>query len=77
MSEDQKQIQSWLLTVVRHALVETLVEAAVLALIAVLLMDPASELTLLVLQLQADGSPEETLEQEEEEQGYLLPGGHC
>ena len=55
-----------MLTVVRHALAETLVEAAVLALVAVLLVDPASELTLLVLQLQADRSPEETLGEQEQ-----------
>ena len=43
-------------------------EAAVLALVAVLLVDPASELTLLVLQLQPDCSPEETLGVEEQRQ---------
>lgn len=49
------------LTVVGHAHGEALVEAAVLALVAVLLLDFAVAFTLVVLQLQPDGPPEETL----------------
>lgn len=44
-----------------HARREALVEAAVLALVAVLLLDFAVAFTLIVLQLQPDGPPEETL----------------
>lgn len=49
------------LTVVRHAHRETLVEPAVLALVAILLLDFAVVFALVVLQLETDGSPEETL----------------
>lgn len=48
-------------TVVRHAHGETFVKAAVLALVAVLLQDFAVVFALVVLQLEPDGSPEETL----------------
>ena len=53
-------------------------EAAILALVAVLLVDPASELTLLVLQLQANRSPEETLgeEQCQVQPSPTVPGGY-
>lgn len=50
------------LTAVRHAHREALVEAAVLALVAVLLLDLAAALALVVVQLQADGPSEETLQ---------------
>lgn len=49
------------LTVVRHAHRETFVEPAVLALVAILLLDFAVVFALVVLQLESDGSPEETL----------------
>lgn len=49
------------LTVVGHAHRQALVESAVLALVAVFLLDLALEVTLVVLQLQPDGPPEETL----------------
>lgn len=48
-------------TVVGHAHREALVESAVLALVAVLLLDLAVTFTLVVLQLESDGPPEETL----------------
>lgn len=44
-----------------HAHSEALVESAVLALVAVLLLDFAAALALIVLQLQPDGPPEEAL----------------
>lgn len=53
------------LTVVGHAHCEALVEAAVLALVAVLLLDLAVALALVVLQLQPDGPPEEALAEAE------------
>lgn len=49
------------LTVVGHAHREALVESAVLALVAVLLLDFAVVFTLIILQLQPDGPSEETL----------------
>lgn len=49
------------LTVVRHAQRQAFLEAAVLALVAVLLLDLADPLTLLVLQLHADCPAEEAL----------------
>lgn len=49
------------LTVVRHAHRETLVKPAVLALVAVLLLDFAVVFALVVLQLEPDGPPEEAL----------------
>lgn len=45
----------------RHAHSEALVEAAVLALVAVLLLDLAVALASVVLQLQPNGPPEKTL----------------
>ena len=51
------------LTVVGHAHRQALLEAAVLALVAVLLLDLAAALALVVLQLQTDGPPEKTLEE--------------
>lgn len=53
------------LTAVRHAHREALVEAAVLALVAILLLDLAVALASVVLQLQPDGPPEETLAEAE------------
>lgn len=50
------------LTVVGHAHSEALVKTAVLALVTVLLLDLTAALTLVVLQLQAYGSPEKTLQ---------------
>lgn len=50
------------LTIVRHPHRQALLEAAVLALVAVLLLDLAAALTLVVVQLQADGPSEETLQ---------------
>lgn len=44
-----------------HAHREALVESAVLALVSVLLLDFAVPLTLIILQLQPDGPPKETL----------------
>lgn len=44
-----------------HAHIQALVESAVLALVAVFLLDLALEVALVVLQLQPDGPPEETL----------------
>lgn len=49
------------LTVVRHAQGQALLEAAVLALVAVLFLDLAAPLALLVFQLHADRSAEEAL----------------
>ena len=49
------------LTVVRHAHWEALLEAAVLALVAVLLLNLAAAFALVVLQLQANGPPEKPL----------------
>lgn len=48
-------------TIVRHAHREALVESAVLALVAVLLLDFAFVFALIILQLQPDGPSEETL----------------
>lgn len=45
----------------RHAHGEAFVKAAVLALVAVLLLDFAAVFALVVLQLEPDGSPEEAL----------------
>lgn len=50
-----------LLTVVGHAHWQALLETAVLALVAVLLLDLAAALALVVLELQADGPPKKTL----------------
>ena len=44
-----------------HAHRQALLEAAVLALVSVLLLDLAVPFTLFILQLEANGSPEETL----------------
>lgn len=44
-----------------HAHGQALLEAAVLALVSVLLLDLAVPLALFIFQLEADGSPEETL----------------
>lgn len=49
------------LTVVGHPHNQTLVEPAVLALVAVLLLDLTVAFTFVVLQLQPDGSSKETL----------------
>lgn len=49
------------LTVVGHAHRQALLEAAVLALVAILLLDLAATLTLVILQLQTDGPTEKTL----------------
>lgn len=49
------------LTIVGHANSEAFVESAVLALVAVLLLDFTVALTLIILQLQPDGPPEEPL----------------
>lgn len=49
------------LTVVRHAHRQTFVKSAVLALVAVLLLDFAVVFALVVLQLEPDGPAEETL----------------
>lgn len=49
------------LTVMRHAQREAFLEAAVLALVSVLLLNLAAPLALLVLQLHADRPAEETL----------------
>ncbi len=51
------------LTVVGHSHRQALLEAAVLALVAVLLLDLAAALALVVLQLQTDGPPKKTLEE--------------
>ena len=51
------------LTVVGHAHRQALLEAAVLALVAVLLLDLAAALTLVILQLQTDGPPKKTLKE--------------
>ena len=51
------------LTVVGHAHRQALLEAAVLALVAVLFLDLAAALTLVILQLQTDGPPEKTLKE--------------
>lgn len=50
------------LTVVGHAHRQALLEAAVLALVTVFLLDLAAALTLVVFQLQADGPSKKTLE---------------
>lgn len=55
-----------------HAHSEALVEAAVLALVAVLLLDFAVALTLVVLQLQPDGPPEEALAEAEFGSGGIV-----
>lgn len=57
-----RHVQSAELTVVGHAHGQALLEAAVLAFVAVLFLDFAAALTPVVLQLQADGPPKETLE---------------
>lgn len=49
------------LTVVGHSHRQALLEAAVLALVAVLFLDLAATLALVVLQLQTDRPPKETL----------------
>ena len=57
-------LRVWLwdvLTVVRHAHWEALLEAAVLTLVSVLLLDLAAAFALVVLKLQANGPPEKTL----------------
>lgn len=46
-----------------HAHRQALLEAAVLALVAVLFLDLAAALALVVLQLQTDGPPEKTLKE--------------
>lgn len=58
-----KHVPSAGLTVVGHAHGQALLEAAVLALIAVLFLDLAATLTSVVLQLQTDGPPKETLQE--------------
>lgn len=54
------------LTIVRHPHRKALLEAAILALVAVLLLDLAVALTLVIVQLQADSSSEETLKAPEQ-----------
>ena len=49
------------LTIVRHAERQALLEAAVLALVAVFLLNLAAPITLLILKLHADCPSEETL----------------
>jgi hypothetical protein len=49
------------LTIVGHAHRQALLEAAVLALVPVLLQDLTSAFTLVIFQLEADGPPKETL----------------
>lgn len=60
--ESQSQDVHRALTVVGHAHSEALVETAVLALVPVLFLDLTVALALVVLQLQAYGSPEEALQ---------------
>lgn len=50
-----------------HAQGQALLEAAVLALVTVLLLYFTAALTLVIFQLQADGPPKETLQAQKEE----------
>lgn len=49
------------LTIVGHAHRKALMETAILALVAVLFLNPAPPCTLVVLQFETNGSPEEPL----------------
>lgn len=49
------------LTIVGHAHRQALLEAAVLALVAIFLLDLAAALTSVIFQLQTDGPPKKTL----------------
>lgn len=60
--ESQREDVHRELTVVGHAHSEALVETTVLALVPVLFLDLTVSHTLVVLQLQADSSPEEALQ---------------
>lgn len=51
------------LTIVGHAHRQALLEATVLALVAILLLDLAAALTLVIFQLQTDGPAKKTLEE--------------
>lgn len=53
------------LTIVGHSECEALLEATVLALVSALLLNLAGAITAVILELHANGAPEETLERAE------------